>query len=155
MVLRKFPKEAGNEMITGHAMITLPHGVGGRLLLGAPSFTCPPASWASPGVLSPRACAQRCTYLWGLPLLWGWLPRTRPPDGPDTSTYLTLTACTTHRTRTSTAPPGDRSIRGGADGSYPRGLLPHLPPKGLLGARIYLEKAYQTSWNSSSLLLQF
>ena len=80
-------------------------------------------------------------------------PVLAPPDGPDTSTYLTLTACTTHRTRTSTAPPGDRSIRGGADGSYPRGLLPHLPPKGLLGARIYLEKAYPTSWNSSFVVL--
>ena len=33
MDLGKFPKEAGHEMITGHAMITLPHGVGGRLFL--------------------------------------------------------------------------------------------------------------------------
>ena len=46
-------------MITGHAMITLPHGVGGRLLLGAPSFTCPPASWAPPGVLSPLELVLR------------------------------------------------------------------------------------------------
>ena len=105
-----------------------------------------PASWAPPGaLLLLRAWARRCMSGAVSPL-GSSAPARRADPIPVLTLYLPP-----DRTRASTAPGGSLNARQSLWLLPPRGPLPHLPPKGLFRSTHILEKAYPTSWNSSSL----
>ena len=147
--LGKFPR-IGHEMITGKAMILLPpRGGSDHLVAGStpPASRAPPGACLSCGLVpaGPGASTPPAGAKGGAPPR---LPAGRPPYQ-----YLYRTYCLHYIPNQDHHGPGrGRSMRGGAYGSCPpRGLLPHLPPKGLFRSTHILEKAYPTSWNSSSL----
>ena len=147
--LGKFPR-IGHEMITGKAMILLPpRGGSDHFVAGAtpPASRAPPGAClscglvpAGPGASTPPAGAKGG----GASAL-----ARRPAPVPVLIPHL-LSAL-----HTEPGPPRPRQGSLDARRSLrllpPRGLLPHLPPKGLFRSTHILEKAYPTSWNSSSL----
>ena len=89
----------------------------------------------------------------GRSLPWG------VPHPPAERTQYQYLHYTYHRTEHRTtnqglhSPPGGRSMRGGADGSYPPVsyvLYPAYHPRDSREHAFYLEKYYPTSWNFSS-----